>query len=77
MWCGAVRFSYYKTANCTTLCGVVHYYLWCGAVMPFCMWFLRSVWFVRFGEPPIDKDNAAHHHDNDKAHHSNRDKGKL
>ena len=26
---------------------------------------------------PIDKDNAAHHHDNDKAHHSDRDKGKL
>lgn len=24
-----------------------------------------------------DKDNAAHHHDNDKAHHSDKDKGKL
>ena len=43
MRCGAVRFvwfSYYKTANHTTLCGavrcgVVHFYLRCGAVMPF------------------------------------------
>ena len=42
--CGAVRFvrfSYYKTANHTAPCGVVRcsvvqYYLWCGAVMPFC-----------------------------------------
>ena len=27
-----VRFSYYRTANCTTPCGVVR----CNAVMPFC-----------------------------------------
>ena len=31
-----VRFSYYKTVNRTVPCGVVHYYLRCGAVMPFC-----------------------------------------
>ena len=34
-----VRFSYYKTVNRTVPCGVVHYYLRCGAVMPFCRWF--------------------------------------
>ena len=33
-----VRFYYYKTTNCTTLCGAVHYYLWCSAVMLFCGW---------------------------------------
>ena len=33
--CGAVRFSYYKTANRTTPCGVVHCYLWCGAIVSF------------------------------------------
>ena len=36
MW--FVRFYYYKTTNCTTLCGVVHYYLWCSAVILFCGW---------------------------------------
>ena len=30
-----VRFSYYKTANRTAPCGVVHYYLRYGAVMLF------------------------------------------
>ena len=34
-----VRFSYYKTANYTAPYGAVHYYLRCGAVMPFCEWF--------------------------------------
>ena len=38
MRCGAVRFVrffYYKTANHTAPCAVVHYYLRCFAVMPF------------------------------------------
>ena len=34
-----VQFSYYKTANCITPWDVVHYYLQCNAVMPFCEWF--------------------------------------
>ena len=33
--CGAMQFSYYKTANCTTPCGVMHCYLWCGAIISF------------------------------------------
>ena len=33
--CGAVQFSYYKTAKCTTPCSVVHCYLWCGAIISF------------------------------------------
>ena len=35
-----VWFSYYKIANCTTPCNTVHYYLWCGAIMPF----FRQFW---------------------------------
>ena len=46
-----VRFSYYKTANCTAPCGAVHCYLRCGYAI---LWavlvrFLRFVWF---GEHP-------------------------
>ena len=51
-----VRFSYYKTAYCTALCGVVR----CGALLlavrcgyavlwVILVWFLR---FVQFGEHP-------------------------
>ena len=35
-----VPFSYYKTANYTTPCSAVHYYLRCDAVMSFCGQFL-------------------------------------
>ena len=37
-----VRFSYYKTANCTTPCIAVHCYLRSGVVMPFYGWFWYS-----------------------------------
>ena len=62
VWCGAVRFvqfSYYKTANCTTPCGVVRcgallLAVQCGyailrAVLVRFLWFVR---FLRFGEHP-------------------------
>ena len=50
--CGAVRFvrfSYYKTANCTVPCGVVRCNITCAVVMPFCERFVRFMWF---GEHP-------------------------
>ena len=45
-----VRFSYYKTANCTAPCGVVQ----CGYAIlrMILMRFLRFVRFMRFDEHP-------------------------
>ena len=45
---GAVRFSYYKTANCTTLCGVVQ----CDALLLAvrCGYVILRAVLVRFGK---------------------------
>ena len=62
MQCGVVQFSYYKTANRITTCGVVQ----CGAILlavqcgytilrAVLVWFLKFVRFMQFGEHPYVK----------------------
>ena len=54
-----VWFSYYKTTNRTTPCGMVRYSalllaVQCGYVIlrAILVQFLQFVWFIRFGEQP-------------------------